>query len=147
MNCTDILRMLLGLALVLSLSSISLSAQRGMGQGQGRRIYDPTTEVIIQGTVEEVKAESCSTCGWSQTGTHLSVKTESETLDVRIGPTRFLKSNNFSFAKGDKVEIIGSKVRINDVDAIMARQVKRGDKTLTLRDTQGFPAWAGGRNR
>jgi hypothetical protein len=142
MKRTNILRLLLSLALISAPSPISALAQRGMG----RRIYNPASEVTIKGTVEEVKEQTCSSCGWNQTGTHLSVKADTETFDVRLGPTRFLANNNFSFAKGDKVELIGSKVKIDNVDAIIAREVKKGDKTLTLRDTQGFPAWAGGRH-
>jgi hypothetical protein len=145
MKRTRLWSVLIGIALISALSMISVSAQQGMRRGQGKRLYDPATEVTIKGTVEEVKSQTCTVCGWSQAGTHLSVKAEGKTFDVRVGPTRFLTSNNFSFAKGDQVEIIGSKVKINNVDAVIAREVKKGDKALTLRDAQGFPAWAGGR--
>jgi hypothetical protein len=83
-------------------------------------------------------------CGRNQTGTHLIVKSDGGTFDAHLGPTRFLAKNNFSFAKGDQVEIIGSKVKMGGADALLARQVKKGDRTLTLRNAQGIPVWSGG---
>jgi hypothetical protein len=38
-------------------------------------------------------------------------------------------------------------VKIEGADALIAREVKKGGKTLTLRDAQGVPAWSGGRRR
>ena len=35
------------------------------------------------------------------TGTHLVFKTERETLDVHVGPTRWLADRKYGFAKGD----------------------------------------------
>ena len=70
-----------------------------------------------------------------------------ETLEVRLGPTTFLEKEKFTFAKGDQIEVTGSKVKIEGADALIAREVKKGGKTLTLRDAQGVPAWSGGRRR
>jgi DNA/RNA endonuclease YhcR with UshA esterase domain len=116
-----------------------------MGQGKGMPKYDPATEMTIKGTVEEVKEQSCPMCGRNQTGTHLIVKSDAGTFDAHLGPTSFLEKNKFTFAKGDQVEIIGSKVKMGGADALLAREVKKGDKTLTLRNAQGVPAWSGGR--
>jgi hypothetical protein len=114
-----------------------------MGQGKGMPKYDPATEITIKGTVEEVKEQSCPTCGRNQTGTHLIVRSDAGTFDAHLGPTSFLAKNKFSFAKGDQVEIIGSKVKMDGADALLAREVKKGGKTLTLRNAQGVPAWSG----
>jgi hypothetical protein len=77
----------------------------------------------------------------------LIVKTDKETLEVHLGPTAFLEKEKFTFAKGDQIEVTGSKVKIEGADALIAREVKKGGKTLTLRDAQGVPAWSGGRRR
>jgi hypothetical protein len=135
----------LKLLLILSAAVLMISsafAQRGLNQ---RTNYDPATEITIKGTVEEVKEQTCPTCGWSQKGTHLSVKSDNGIFDVRLGPTQFLANHNFSFAKGDQIEIIGSKVKIEGADAVIAREVKKGGKSLTLRNPQGIPAWSRGR--
>ncbi len=52
---------------------------------------------------------------------------------------------NFTFATGDQVEVIGSKVKMDGADAVLAREVKKGGKTLTLRNARGIPAWSKGK--
>jgi hypothetical protein len=127
---------------VLTLGAASALAQRGMGQGAGR-MYDTATETTVKGTVEEVKQVSGPRGGPG--GTHLILKTDKETLEVHLGPTTFLEKEKFTFAKGDQIEVTGSKVKIGATDALLAREVKKGDKTLTLRNAQGIPAWSSGR--
>ena len=46
-----------------------------------------------------------------------------------------------TFKAEDKVEITGSKVKQNGEDLILAREVVKGDDTLTLRFKDGKPAW------
>ncbi len=116
-----------------------LNAQGGP-RGQGP-MYDPATEVTVKGTVEEVKLIST---GRNSGGTHLIVSTEQGKLEVHVGPTWFLEKNKMSFTKGDSVEVTGSKIKLAGADALIAREVKKGDATLTLRNAQGIPAWAGG---
>jgi hypothetical protein len=53
-----------------------------------------------------------------------------------------VSSQGFSFAKGDQVEVIGSRVRMDSTDGVIAREIKKDDKVLTLRDAQGFPKWS-----
>jgi hypothetical protein len=114
----------------------------GMGYGRGGRMYNPKTETTVNGTVEKVKTGSRG-AGWG--GTHLDLKTDSGTLDIHVGPSRYVATQGFKFAEGDKVEVTGSKVTLHDHDAIIAREIKMGDKVLTLRNAQGIPEWAGGR--
>ena len=84
--------------------------------------------------------------GMGHMGLHLVLKTDKETLTVLVGPSSFVKEKNFTFAKGDQVEVTGSKVKYNDTDAVIARAIKKGDKTLTLRDEKGVPEWSKGRH-
>jgi hypothetical protein len=107
--------------------------------------YDTATEATYKGTVEEVRQHSRA--GMAGTGTHLSVKSDDQMLDVHLGPTDFLAAQQMSFAKGDQIEVTGSKVKFGDAEAIIAREVKKGDKTLTLRDAKGVPKWSRGRGR
>jgi DNA/RNA endonuclease YhcR with UshA esterase domain len=66
---------------------------------------------------------------------------------VLVGPSSFLQEKNFSFAKGDQIEVTGSKVKYGTSDAIIAREIKKGDKVLTLRNEKGVPEWSMGRQR
>jgi DNA/RNA endonuclease YhcR with UshA esterase domain len=106
--------------------------------------YDPATEMTVKGTVEEVQ-QITGRRGWG--GTHLMLKTDQGTLDVHLGPASFVKQQGFEFAKGDELQVIGSKVKYGQGEALIARQVAKGDKTLTLRDAHGYPAWSRGGGR
>ena len=116
----------------------------GQARGPGSPMYDPKTETTVTGVVQEVKEIPGRGRG---TGTHLVVKTESGVNEVHLGPSWYLKQQNCQFKKDDQVEILGSKVKFEGADVLIARQMKSGDKTWTLRDAQGIPAWSQGRNR
>jgi uncharacterized Zn finger protein len=108
--------------------------------------YDPSTEITLKGSIEEVKEMDCANCGPNMKGTHLVVKTaDGKSVEVDLGPARFLSDQKFSFQKGDSVEIVGSKVTMGNTQTVIAREVKKGDQTLTLRDSQGMPRWSMGR--
>ena len=110
--------------------------------------YDASAEVTLKGTVAEVKDVECEICD-SAMGTHLVLKTEAESMEVILGPTAFLKKHDCAVAKGDEIEVIGAKIKMDGQDELLAREVKKSEKTLTLRDKMGRPMWAGrgGRRR
>lgn len=120
---------------------VVLATTAMLAQGPGMRHYDPKTEVKASGTVEDVQ-QTTGKRGWS--GTHLTLKTDSGNLDVHVGPSNFLAQKGFSFAKGDKVEVTGSRVKMNGKDTLIARDVINDSKTLVLRNAQGVPEWSGG---
>ncbi len=132
------------MAVTLGLAFAATALAQGQGMGMGMRNYDPKTEVTVKGTVEDVQ-QLQGMHGWM--GTHLLLKTDSGTMDVHVGPSDFVTENNFSFAKGDAIEVIGSKVTIQDKEALLARQIVKDGKTLVLRNAQGIPEWSGGRRR
>jgi hypothetical protein len=140
---------LLAVCWMVSPSAAQMQGQRGKMQmqhrGQMASMYDTTTEVTLQGSVEAVGQQSMGMMG-SQTmgGTHLTLKTEKETVDVRVGPSWFLTEHKMTFAKGDQIEVTGSRVKFGNEEAVVAREIKKGGETLTLRNAQGVPAWAGG---
>ncbi len=104
--------------------------------------YNHATEMTVTGTVEEVQQHTRNS-GWG--GTHLTMKTKDGMLDVHLGPSRFLAEKQFTFSKGDSLEVTGSKIPYDGGEALVAREVKKGDKTLTLRDASGIPLWSRGR--
>ncbi len=115
-------------------------AQAQPGPGMRQRMYDPSKETTIKGTVDKVTQGTRGM--WM--GTHLMVKTADATMEVMLGPSSFISGKGFSFAKGDEVEITGSKVTISGKESVIAREVVKGGKTLTLRDKTGRPEWSGG---
>jgi DNA/RNA endonuclease YhcR with UshA esterase domain len=122
------------------LTATCVFAQRQTGQGNDAPRYDPATEVTVTGVVQEVKQVSRP---GARGGTHLTLDTDAGALDIHVGPSAFLEKRGFTFAKGDQIEVTGSKVKYEGADAVIAREIKKGDKTLTLRNAQGIPAWSG----
>ncbi len=101
--------------------------------------YDPSKEVKIKGTLDEVKEMAM---GKGEVGIHLMVKTSAtETIEVRLCPSGYLKDFEVAFSKGQTVEVTGSKVKVEDKDVILAREVVQGNNTVTLRDKTGVPVW------
>lgn len=115
---------------------------------RGPILYSPANEVSIHGTVNEVLTARRG----NMAGIHLKVKAQDEagkerTFDVRLGPAWFIANRNFSFAKGDEIDVTGAGLPDKNGDIILAREVKKGGSTLILRDQQGFPIWSGARGR
>lgn len=122
------------------LLAVSLTfAQRGRG---GARNYNPATETTLKGEVIEITQQQCPNC--PGTGQHLTLKTTGGTYDVHLGPTSYLASQNFTLAKGDQVEVTGSKIAMGGSDVILAREVRKNGATLSLRSPTGKPNWSGG---
>jgi hypothetical protein len=133
------------LALTLALAVLALLpawAQQGRRMSPPGHRYDASTEVTLKGTVTEVKEVECEICG-SPMGTHLMLRTGAESMEIMLGPTAFLKKHDFAVAKGDEIEVTGAKIKMDGQDELLAREVKKGEKTLTLRDKTGRPMWAG----
>jgi len=123
----------------------SLQAQH-KGPGKSHMMYNPDAEITIKGTVQNVTQGGKDTMSEMPMGmgTHLTVKTAQGNTEVMIGPTKFLNNKGFTFAKGDAVEITGSKVTMHGTESLIAREVVKGGKTMTLRDKTGKPEWSGG---
>jgi hypothetical protein len=137
---------ILGAAALLMAGAVSIAmAQTTGSEQQGSPMYDVKTETTIQGTVESVEtvAGTGGRARRAMGGTHLVVKTDRETLEVHVGPTAYLTEKGATLAKGDTLEIVGSRVTIDKEPVVIAKQIKKGDKTWTLRDASGRPLWSG----
>jgi hypothetical protein len=142
---------------VLSIVTLGLSAesfaQRGAmkwkgsgGWGPGTpysRMYDPAKVETISGTVESV-GTAVPMKGMYAAAT-LTVKTDKETIAVHLGPEWYIGRLDTKIAKGDAIEVKGSRVTFADKPAIIAAEVKKGDSVLALRDSAGIPVWSGWR--
>jgi hypothetical protein len=131
-----------GIGAVTLLGAAPLLAQ-SQGRGGGPR-YDSTTEATVTGTVDSVEQIPAPAGGRRGLGgTHLTLKTSAETREVHLGPTAFLNEKKVAIAKGDTVVIIGSPVTVDGDRVFIAKEVKKGDSTWTLRDAAGLPLWRG----
>ena len=113
-------------------SGLAQTAQKHTGPK-----YDLSTEVTIKGVIDEVKDFQCPVSGGM--GAHIILK--GNDLVVHLALSKYLKDYDFNFAKGDEVEVVGSKVIMDDKPTILARVVTRGQSTFTFRDAKGNPLW------
>lgn len=137
---------ILAAAALLAIGAVSVVMAQTPGTGRGASpMYDVKTETTIKGTVESVETITAEGGRGRRGlgGTHLTVKTEKETLEVHVGPTAYLTEKGITLAKGDTLEILGSRVTIDNEPVVIARQIKKGDNTWTLRDAAGRPLWSG----
>ena len=132
---------IVGFAILAMAPLLSAQSQGSAVGGQSARNYNPATETTVKGTVEDVM-QTAGRHGWS--GIHLSLKTDQGTYDVHVGPTSYVSSQQFTLSKGDSLEVTGSKTQMNGKDVLIARQITKEGKTLTLRDEQGIPKWSVG---
>jgi len=102
--------------------------------------YNFADEVTIKGVVQEVKDFQCPVSGGM--GAHLIIKTDKGLVTVHLALSKFLSDYGFGFAKGDEVAVIGVRAKVgDDENAILARQIERGNQTFTFRDKAGKPLW------
>jgi hypothetical protein len=143
------LSLVIALSLILT-SSMAFAAWRGWRGSGGwgmndpyQRNYNPASVESISGTVESV--DKVTPLQGMYSGIHLIVKTGKETVSVDLGPEWYIERLDTKIEKGDKVEVKGSRVTLSGKTSIIAAEVKKGDRTLALRDSAGIPAWAGWR--
>jgi hypothetical protein len=134
------------MALLTDVFAQGMGGGGGWGRhGQYQRLYDPKTVETLSGEVVEIGYFSPMR-GMGQ-GVHLQLKTDKETLSVHLGPKWFLENQDVQIKKGDRINVEGSRITINEKPALIAAEVEKGNETLILRDSDGFPLWAGWRRK
>lgn len=116
----------------------------GWGAGHGRR-FDPRTVETASGEITAIDLITPTRGG--SPGVHLTLETDKgETLAVHLGPRWYIDQQPFKLAKGDQVQVRGSRITFQgDKPTVIAAEVTRNGKTMRLRDDRGVPAWAGWR--
>jgi len=114
--------------------------ERG-GMGWGRR-YDPQTVQTITGkvtAVDRLASGKGSASGWRR----VTLQTDQEAIPVILGPVRYLEQQKFTLGPGDALEVRGSRITVEENPCLIAAEVKKGKKTLKLRNQDGLPLWSG----
>lgn len=128
--------------LILLLMTMLVPRAASGGQpGPAEPRYDPATTVEFYAVVLEIRDVPR---GGAMHGIHLMVDTGKETIDVYLGPAEFMKLFDFVFAKGDRIDVTGSKVKFGGATVVLAREVRRQSQTVYLRDASGNPNWPAG---
>lgn len=155
------------LALLMGITSIALvcpvlaqpapGASGSEGQAMGRRsmrsaalsslmlvrMYNPKTVTTVKGGVLSLGTIPPKT---QEPGTVRSavLKTEQGDITVYLAPDWYLAEQKISLKAGDQLEVTGSKVTLAGQPTVLASNLKVGDKSATLRNSQGFPVWLKG---
>ena len=123
------------LVLVCVLPGLSQRSQKDEGSLPK---YDLHTETKTTGVIDEV---NLLPVGTRKDFTELIIRSGEDKVHIYVCPKPFQEEMGISFNKGDQVAITGSKVKQNEADVILARQLVRGTDTLLFRDDKGSPVW------
>jgi hypothetical protein len=106
----------------------------------GEPQYNVKTVSRLKGVIMEVREVDK---GKALAGVHLMIQAKGETaVDVYLGPTDFVKFLKFPLTVGLKdVSVIGSKVKLDGQDVILAREVQVENSSFMMRDEKGAPYW------
>ncbi len=116
-------------------------------QAQTRpHFYDVDREVTVEGQIEDLRFEN----RYEGKGNFLVLlvkeKNNNELLEVETAPAWFFRTD---IHKGEKIRLVGS-VTEESKDGrklVIARELRIGNQTITLRDRRGFPTWSRGPGR
>jgi hypothetical protein len=131
-------RSLLSVVLFLLCCSSAAFTQKEPTKGLTSPKYDPQTESKAKGVVDDVKVLDF---GPRKDFIQLTLKDESETLVVYVCPKPFEEEMGITFVKGEQISFTGSKVKEQESQVILAREIVKGTDTWTLRDAKGSPVW------
>jgi hypothetical protein len=117
--------------------------------------YDAKSEATFKGTVADVKGGRSALYWFSRIHTlglghmraadkQLLLKTDTETVEIHLGPTAFLTNQKVEISQGDTLEVTGSRVTIGESQIVLAREMRKGADTWMLRDAAGQPLWSSG---
>jgi len=137
-----IIKFSLAIVFILLASSLVFSQPgRGLNQGQMTKLYNPATETKVEGKVTKIDV---SDSGYGRfPGTLVNLKTKGKSVKVYIAPNWYLNNEKIQLKKNQSLTIAGSKVSHNNKPLIITRTMKYDGKEVTIRDSKGFPVWAG----
>ncbi|MCR4409404.1 MAG: hypothetical protein QHH43_03595 [Candidatus Saccharicenans sp.] len=146
---------LMGLLLIIlfSLSGPATAQDISSGLGQANpqaqarpHFYDVDREVTIEGQIEDLRFEN----RYEGKGNFLVLlvkeKSGGELMEVETAPAWFFRTD---IHKGEKIRLIGSVTEDSKEGRklVIARELRIGNQTITLRDRRGFPTWSRGQGR
>lgn len=132
----SILKVLFQLTLLMS-AGAGLAQKVAQDQG-GLPKYDLHTEMKTKGVVDEIKLLPMGT---RKDFTELIIKSGEDKIQIYVCPKPFEDEMGISFSKGDEIAVTGSKVKQEESDVILAREMLKGADTLLFRDDKGNPVW------
>jgi len=138
----NIIKFSLAIILILLWSSLVFSQPgRGLNQGQMTKLYNTETETTVEGKITKVDVADSDYGRFP--GTLVNLKTKDKTVKVYIAPNWYLNDEKIELKKDQSLKVTGSKVTHNKEELLITRIMKYDGKEVTIRDSRGFPVWAG----
>jgi hypothetical protein len=100
--------------------------------------YDLHAEMKTKGVIDEVNLVSVGT---RKDYRELTIKDGEATIHIYMCPKPFEDEMGITFSKGEQIAVTGSKVKYQETDVILARELVKGEDTLLFRDEKGAPVW------
>jgi hypothetical protein len=113
--------------------------ERGRGPAGGP-LYNPASEKTLEGKVVRVevmrgKRGPRGVLVWME-------GKDDEFMPVHLGPAWFLKDEDIKVEKGDRLIVRGSEIPRRGGPVLLAKEFKKQDRLVTLRDDDGIPKWS-----
>ena len=138
----NVMKFSLAIILILLWSSLVFSQPgRGLNQGAMTTLYNAASETKVEGKIGKIEVADS---GYGRfPGTVVNLKTKDKAVKVYIAPNWYLNNEKIQLKKDQSLTITGSKVTHNNKPLIITRTMKYDGKEITIRDSNGFPVWAG----
>ena len=129
---------LLSTCLFLCFCSTPAFTQQTAPRSSATPKYDTQSETKDKGLLDEI---SVIDFGTRKDFVQLVLKNGSETVVVYVCPKPFEEEMGITLTKGDQISFTGSRVKREQSEVILAREIVKGTDTFTLRDAKGTPVW------
>lgn len=138
-----VLTALAALASVAPAQAVRLTGSGGYGVDSAyNRLYNRSRQIVFTGRVVG-KSIAAPMPGMAESVSLIVKSPNGGNSQVELGPRWFVADQVAKINVGDRVKVIGSKVRMGSGYTILARQVvDPRNRVLTLRDLGGAPYWA-----
>jgi hypothetical protein len=101
--------------------------------------YNAAAEATISGVVAETREFFCPISEDQEM--HLILRNRQDVTLIHVAPSRFLRTQQFHINADDPISVVGTRINYQGQDAMLAREITRGNEVLILRDHQGRPLW------
>jgi len=125
-------------ALSLLLYPAASFSQKTQSEDNGLPKYDLHAEMKTKGVIDEV---NLLPVGTRKDFRELTIKDGDTTIQIYMCPKPFEDEMGITFSKGEQIAVTGSKVKYQEADVILARELIKGEDTLLFRDEKGAPVW------
>jgi hypothetical protein len=117
--------------------TLVLAGSTAMLAQNGSFTYDRAAETTVAGRILHVVPFAAP----DGVGVHFDLQGANGLINVHVAPAAHLGQQNIAFFSDDQVEITGVTVAQDGNKSFVARIIKRGDQTFTVRTDEGKPAW------